>query len=365
MTVQGNEAQASPVVDQETVTGTVETPAAAHVDIDPDLKELQDAEAAAKVEEAAAKGQGEPPAAGTAATPAAAAAAPPAVVSDQTDALTIPKPRFDEVNNKLRDAELENARLRGRLEAATPLAPATPAAAPQPTPQDRTLAINAQIDTLAKQFDDGEITLTQYKQQERSFEAQLQAIREEALLAKVPKQQQPAAGDDSLYVHQQTQQVVTEHPWVSVFEQVGTDADWALVRERAQADMKERNVDLSNRAAADLELRKTMGRMMDDLGPVLVATRAQKQGIVLPNGQPQAQATPAATPQKPPLSPAAQARAEKLDLAGNAPPNLAALSGGTDDGGMPSAAAIEMMSDEDIAALPRGVQEKILGLSAA
>jgi hypothetical protein len=197
----------------------------------------------------------------------------------------IPKARFDQVNSRARELELENARLQGRLEATAPPA-ATTATPSQPTAEQRIAAIDTEIDKIAKAFDDGELTMSDFKRQERAFEAQKQALRDEQLLARVPKPQSASADPgDSLYLHQQTEQVATQHPWVDVFEKVGTDADWAFVRARAERDMKERGVDTSNRAVSDLELRKTMGRLMDELGPNRLSWKAGRdQSFFFSNG---------------------------------------------------------------------------------
>jgi len=350
-----SEALPNPVLDQSAPP----TPA---VETDPDVLELQAAEAAAKVEEAAARGEAPQPAAGAAAAPAVTAAKDP-----EHTVPTIPKPRFDEVLGRATKAEQDAAYWRGRAEAVQPATPAKTEQTQQPTPQDRISELRAEKLAAAKEFDDGQITQAQFEQRKDDIEDKVQAIREENLLARIPKPSAATGTDDSLYLHQQTQQAVTQHPWVDVFEKVGTDADWAFVRARAADDMKERGFDTSNKAATDLELRQTMARLMDELGPTLVAGRATKAGITVPASQQQSQATPPASQQKATLSPAAQARTAKLDLAAGAPLNLSTLSGAAEDG-MPSAAALDAMNDEEMADLLKrmpGLEAKILGATAA
>lgn len=331
---------------------------AATVTADPDDLELEQLRTAAKAEETAGQGQSGEGEGG--ATPAAA----PTPQPDQprAPAPMIPKARLDEVLRQKEQSELEAAYWRGQAEARqTPQAPAPGSPqqqqpAPVDGPEQKLAGIHARQDQLAKQFDDGEITLADFTRQNRELTNEELVLREEQLVAKV-RPAAPAQGQaDELYLETMTAKLEEEHPWVQVFDQVGTKSDWAYLKTRAIENLTERNIDPSKGSMGKFELRREMAKLADELGPSLVAQRAKASGIAIP-GQPAA--APAAGTQRPNLSPAAQARAAKLNMAADAPPDVTSMtSSGTDIGY--TAAQLEGMSDEDIANLPASVKAKIL-----
>lgn len=330
--------------------------------------ELRDALTAAEAEKAADKTNPQP-------DPAAGQEQPkpqPAAAKDPAETPMVPKPRLDNALEAQRKAETEAAYWKGRAEAA----PASgqqpqPQANPQPaqTPEQRVAALDAQIDDLAAKFDNGEITMADFKKQERTLSDQRSAIHEEALVAKVRPAAPANSGQDDLALQTATAQLEDNHPWVKVFEGLGNEAkaEWDMVKTMAIANLVARRIDPTSGTMGRFELRKEVASLMDKLGPVLLTDRAKAKGIALPtttagqqSPQPQQQ-----TPAKTALSPEAAARQAKLNLANGAPPNLNTMtnSGGGDDG-MPSEAAIERMTDDEIGALPVGVRNKILGIAA-
>jgi hypothetical protein len=327
---------------------------------DPDDLELEQLRSAAKAEETA--GQGEPNEAAGGSTPPAAPAKPQTEQTRAPAPVMIPKQRLDEALGRKEKAEQEAAYWRGQAEAREQLqkAPA-PGSQQQPSapaaqgPEDKLSGIHARQDELAKRFDDGEITLADYTKQNRALADEEHALREERMLAKV-KPAAPASGQDELYLESMTAKLEQDHPWVLVFDQVGTPSDWGYLKTRAIENLAERNVDPTAGSMGKFELRREMARLADELGPGLIAARATAQGIALPGQKP---AAPAAATPKPSLSPAAQARAGKLTMAAAAPPDVTSMtSGGTEIGY--TAEQLDHMSDEDIAALPASVKQKIL-----
>lgn len=325
---------------------------------DPDELELREAKAAAEAENA--PGQ-KPPAV------PAAGAQPPTDQQQQPDPaagkqppVMIPKPRLDEALRIADEARQREAYWRGMAEAragvqgAQPGQP-QPATPPQPSTEDRLAAIATQIDELAKKFDEGEITMAEFKRQERDLQKQ-----ERELLA--PAATAPAPGGDDLYLAEATDRLVTQHPWVAMFDQLGTDADWGYLKSQAISNLTAAGIDPTQGNIGRLELRKEIARLTDELGPALLTKRAQEKGVALPGQQQQ----PPAVPQPKPLSPQAQARAAKLDLQASAPPNLAAFTGaGT--GNVPgdvSDAQLEAMTDDEIGALPEATRRRLLGTAA-
>ncbi|MCC6775637.1 MAG: hypothetical protein IT537_03215 [Hyphomicrobiales bacterium] len=371
---------------------------------DVDDIELREAKAAAKAEEAAAQppqpaaveGQTAPPAAAApapAAAPVAAAEpapAEPAAHEPQQPAAPaarppmpmVPKARFDEVNSRAtaaeaarQKAEQDAAYWRGRAEAqqGAASAPGQPPAQPAPqTPEQRVAAIRESKLALAKRFDDGEMTMADYERQRDGLDDQLHAIREESMMGKVAPQQSqaPAGGSDALYLETLTAQLEDKHPWVKVFDQVGTDRDWAFLDGEARANLTERGVALDRGTLSSYHLREEMARLADEYGPGLLTKRAAEKGVTLP-ASPAAPAPPAPPPTTPPAAPpsgqrtlstiAAQ-RAEKLGLAAQAPPRLDALHGVTGETGGISESQLDAMSDDDIGNLPDAVRRKHRGI---
>jgi len=348
-----NETAAQAIVDRTAA-------AAERMADDPDLIELAAAKEALKVEESAPDAGGEPAQVeGTPPTPTPPAAAPARAPAQAVP--MIPKPRFDEVNNRASKAEQEAAYWRGQAEARAlqPQPGQQTTLQPQPSPQDRLATIRTAIDDLAGKFDAGEITMADLKKQERALVDQETQIREEMLLSKVPKAAPapaPQSGNE-LYLDTLTASLENQHPWVMIFDKVGTDADWGFLKSRAIENITQRGIDPTKGDIGRYELRKEMAELADELGPGLVAGKATAQGIVLP-GHTTAQQQPARP------SAQAQARAAKLTAQAGAPPNLNNMRGTGDDPATPTASRLETMTDEEIGALPQSVRNKILGITA-
>jgi len=338
--------------------------------VDLDDLDLEEARKAAKAEKAAnAQPQGDPSKPGTGTPTQQPAAEPPR--KDPAETPMIPKARFDEVLDGKSKAEQEAAYWRGQAEArAQTFAPKGQGTEqqqqPQPTPEQRLAEIHTAIDALAKQFDDGAITMADFKRHERELSAKEQAIREEGILAKVKPAAAPAPAED-MRLSELTGELEEAHPWVSIFDQVGTEAQWAGIKQLAIDNLVGRGIDPTRGATGKYELRREMAELMDKFGPELVGAKAKAKNIELPASQsPAPQPHPQDPPQpaKPPLSAAAVARQAALDKAANAPPDATRMSGAQGpNAGVPSEAAIAAMSDEDIDKLPVAVTRKIRGLA--
>jgi hypothetical protein len=147
---------------------------------DSDDAELTAALAEAKAEEAAGPGDGQPATppqdpAQPGATPPAGAA-PPAQnpPAQPRQPVMVPIERVNDLSNKLEAERLARAKLEGMLEATRTMAPPAPGATPpqpQQTPAQRLEAINVEQDKLAERFDAGELTMKEYRAQERELNA--------------------------------------------------------------------------------------------------------------------------------------------------------------------------------------------------
>lgn len=327
------------------------------VDEDIDARELREAEEAAKAEETASPTPGETPAPGAtpAAQPAAAAPAP-------ADQPMIPKPRFDEAVAKAKEeAAYWKGLAEGRQQPGAAPAPGAQPAAAAPTIEERRATIRTQRQALAKKFDDGEITMADLEVQRDKLTDQEDAIREEALLAKVKPAAAPAAANDDLALDRATGELEEAHPWVGIFDQVATPSEWGFLKSRAIENLTARGVDPTKGNIGKYELRAEMAALSGEIGPALLASRATAKGITLPGQQQPAPGQPPAAQPAKPLSEAASARSAKLAMAAGAPPNLAAMSGVTGSApGQVSEAAIENMTEDEIGNLPKAVQDKLL-----
>lgn len=335
---------------------------------DIDAQDLTRAIAAAEAEEAAAGQDGANAAdAGTDSNAQQQSAAQ----ERKPDApIMVPKARLDEVLARVDKAAGEAAYWKGVADARGQQAPGQSGQSPaqqlaqQPTAEQRLGVIQAKQDQLAKKFDDGEITYSDLVREQRTLTNQEQAIREEILLTKVkPANQQPAPRErnDELYLNDRTSDLIEEHPWVSVFDQVGTAIDWKFIEDTARANLAGRGVEFNGDSVSAFLLREEAAKLCDQYGPAMVGGKAKLQGITLP-GQ---NSIPAGkSPAQRPLSPLAQARQDKLNLAERQPPNLNTMHGTQGDpGGLPSDAQIEAMSEEQFDNLPDGQRRRLLGLS--
>lgn len=341
---------------------------------DPDEIELAQALALAKAEEAGEQppaGQAQPNGGTQAQQPAAPGPKDQPQPGAQPEGVMIPKARFDEVLARATKAEQEAAYQRGLAEGRQPAAPAPgqpggqqPAAA---TPEQRLAAIGTEIDALATKFDNGEITMADYKKQERALDDKRLAIRDEGLVARVKPAETSAVADNALYLDNLTAQLEDAHPWVNVLQQVGTDHDWAYLKALATDGLIARGIDpTQNTTIVSYELRKEIAQLADTMGPGLLTARAQAKGIALP-GQEQQQQQQQQQPAggKPAPTPNAAARAAKLALAANAPPNLNNMTGTPGAPGVDvSDTTVEGMTDEAIGALPAAARNRILGTTS-
>jgi hypothetical protein len=346
--------------------------------VDVDDAELNDAKTAAQAEKTAGEGNGQAdPSNGK--DPAQATKEPP--TPDQTQQgqqppqqqqpaeppPMIPKARFDEVNSAKSRAEQDAAYWKGVAEARAqmhqPQGGAT-AQPPQPTPQQRLEQIHTAQDELAAKFDNGEITMAEFKKQERDLNSQEAQLREEALAARLkPAAAAPASSNDELYLETLTANLEKDHPWVLPFNAVATEAEWQFLSQRARENLNARGVEIKG-TIGSYELRKEISVLIDKLAPNLIADRldqVKQKGFTIPGTQSHA----GAQQQPPASSGAAAARAKALEKAAAAPPDLSSIPGSTGDtAGQVSEQRLEAMSEDEIGALPVSVKNKLLGITA-
>lgn len=354
------ESATTPAVTPAETTSSGNPAVTTTAEIDPDDADVIAARAEAdKVDALAAT-----PAVVTLTTPAQPQGAAPA--AEDPDQVAIPKWRFDQALHKEREA---NAKLQGENEAlklmmgpksgtgTSPGATATPAK----TADEQLKDIKDARKAIAKKFDDGEISRLQEAEELEALSDREYAVRHEQWKAQnVPaKIESPDMGDD-MRLDELTTQLAVQHKYVDHLTQSQLDYLAAeATRQLTQEGVKFGSGNLPS--PQRFILRERIARLSDSYGPAMTGKTPE-----------QLAPTPPVTPTTPPapsngrgpaLSPAAQARDAKLDLARNAPPNLSNISGtpgsteATDD-------QIAMMDDDAIAALPKATRNRILGLPA-
>jgi hypothetical protein len=337
MHVTGPTTQTQPKPEDQTQppTGQAQEPAAPVEVLDPDEIEYRQALAAAEAEEAAGKppaGQ-DPPTGDAPPQPGEKTPKDPQQPGPRPETPLIPKARLDEVAAQRDEAARQAAYWQGVAEGRQPAKPAPgepggQQAAPAPTTEQRLAEVRTSIKALATQFDNGEITMADLEEKRAVLIDREQAIREEALLAKVKPA--PAAKDGSLLLDERTAELESQHPWVTVFDAVATPAEWGMVKALAVENLTGQGIDPTQGDRGSLALRAEVARLMDQIGPGLLTARATEKGVVIPGQQQQTQQPkPQQQPPggKPPLSTEAAARAAKLALAAEAPPNLTSMTG--------------------------------------
>jgi len=354
-----------------------ETPTPA-TDDDPDLIELRNARTAATAEGADAQGEanadGQPVQPGSDTQPAGEDTPParqnqddPTVEASASEpgneTVMIPKPRFDEALERASKAELEAARLQGRLEAMSGLVqqsaggqahPGQPQ--PQSDPrQERIGAIDGEIEALATRFDNGEITYAETLKQQRALESEARTLRQEIEQAKARPAAEAAAPQTSdLYLDQLTAKIEREHPLLKHLN----DAQFDFLAGQAGEELGGEGIALRGSEGSFI-LRTRIAELSDVYGPAML-TRAGWSAERIAAAQGVSQPKQPAQP-RPPSS--AEARREKLIQQGAMPPDIDRLNGSGSEV-EPSDTDILAMTDEEIAALPAAVRQKALGINS-
>ncbi len=309
-------------------------PAPAPTEQDPDAAAL----AAVKADIAAGKTD-EASAAPNAETPPPAAQAQPAAPAAPKPPQVVPAAALLAERRRAQQAEMEAAELRGRVSVLETLnRPTDPNAPTPPAPAetvDRVTAIDQEIDALAERFDRGDITMKEFKAQERALLNEQQTIRSQA------QQYEAVANDGGLKAH--SEQLMRDYPIVSRLNAAQVDA-------------------LTQMAYADAALEgKPIGQGVDGTKDLRtrIAVLAQSKF-----GQPAAGSAP---PAQPAPTRQMQQTAAALEKAQAAPPDVSQM-GSASTANLPSEtevlAQLDRMNDDEANAylnsMP-GLRAKIRG----
>jgi hypothetical protein len=288
----------------------------------------------------------------------------------------VPKTRLDEVLRRAKALEDENLYLKGVVHARSQMASPgqQPAAAPtqsgqqppapqQPTQQqpagfDQQIAAHqAAIKAAAVQFDQGEITMSDFVEIQARETNAIAVIRERALIATVPQTQRPGLADQQILSQHQAQ-MQAAFPWTRVMTVPELQFIAGVVRQE-QAALGTPIV--PGVPAETIRLRTEVAKLTEVYGPRWYPDRIAQVDAMRqqPTSQPQFQPTQQPAPTRQPSSNAI-AGARKLDLAARQPPNINHAGVPGNSGDLITDAHIEAMTAEELEALPPQVRARIL-----
>lgn len=352
---------------------TSETPAATApeaLEALPDLDDLEVAnalKAAEEEEKARAQPAAQPAAPATASSQPQAQPAPATTPTPtEPSGEMIPRSRLNQEIEKHQQTRELLARKDGEIEGLKSALQrgGTPSTAPQPQAKDPATEIKdvrAERLALAKRYDDGEISYVELQSGIDALNDREEAARDKIRDAKYTRETPTAPAPSSdLLLDERTEQLEQSHPYVAELSQ--RDLEFLTVKacEQLIAEGKDVPLDRQWNARESLMVRERVAQLSDTLGPGLTGKQIAKPAAstapaAQPSGQPAA-AKPAG------LTPQAQARKAALDKAANAPPDLSQV-GSTQPLSEPTEAAIEAMSEDEIARLPASTRAKYLGIA--
>lgn len=289
-------------------------------------------------------------------------AKPDAKAEPKNPIVQVPRARLKEMKDRETDALRSAAYWKGRAEAAAQASPTDPTKGNETkalTPEQQLAAVRQQKLDLATQVDDGKLTTKEYEEQRQKLEDAEWAIREQTLTAKTAPRAQESNLSSDLYLEERTAQLERDHPYTALIE---SEEHWDFLAREAARQLAAEGVTFAKGnlpPAQAFQLRARISELTDIYGPIW--TGKQVELPKKPGAQPAASAQPAAQGKPNGLSPQAQARAAKLEQAREAPPDLTAVGTTGNTAGDVSLAAIESMSDDEIAALPKGVRDRHMG----
>jgi len=324
---------------------------------DVDELEAWNAKRALEAEEAGKPETPEKPAAPAAQAAPAATSAP---AEPDTTGQMVPLNRLNQETEKVAREREENARLKGENEALKLMIGKPASAGPngvQPpvvTPEQEIQSARTERVSLAEKYDNGEISLADYRKADNALVDKEHAARERILEAKFATRPSPAPQPaNDLLLDERSAKLEQEHEYVTMLS--APDLQFLHVKAIEQLMAEGGNIptDRPYNAREALAVRERIAKLSDSYGPVMTGKTIA----------PKAPSATGQTPVKPALSPTAQARQAKLEAAASAPPDLSHV-GSTQPLSEPTEDQILSMSDEEIAKLPASTRNKWMGITA-
>lgn len=354
--------------------------------IDPDAAELAAALKAVEEEDAAAGGGGQAPDGQSGGDPAAepeptregvpaqGQGEPQQPQGARQEPDPVPYARFREVNEAARLARERAIYLEGQMEALRAAlgqqgqkpqqAGQQPQQQAEPSIPERIEAERQRLLDATTQYDEGKISLSQLERVRFQTDDAIAQLREEALrraaAAAAPQAESlhPSLADETILQYQLTQ-LEQAHPALRMM----SDADIEVLGQMARTEAARQGRPIGVGPRETLRLRQMAAELADVMAPRWYPNSAPQPGTA-PNGAapPATQQTagqPGAPAGQQALSPAAQSRLQKLNMAAAMPPDTHSM-GGAGRADHLSDASIEAMSDEEILALPPSLRNRYL-----
>lgn len=282
----------------------------------------------------------------------------------------VPLTALQQERQRARDLELRLARLEGRLEAGERPAAQDQEKPKEPTPEERRAALEADLEALDQDYEDGKVGFKERNSKARSIERQINALDRE------PAQPQPEQRSPD--PRRAVQEINDDGDVARVTMDLNRDNPWLVqptpgLRRALQQDLEaiaprghEWAAEIARRAGLDYSgLGPKRQTIFLRLGMVAAAEEAgvDKQYMrTIDQPAPPAKDQPQQGRRPNPGAPTIDQRRKKSDLAGKHPPDL--TQAGTPSAGSTRAITdedIERMSDEEIDALPDSMLEKYTG----
>jgi len=210
----------------------------------------------------------------------------------------------------------------------------------QKSPEEQISELNEQVDELYQQADDGELTFLQARQKERELQDQIDTIKSSS--AQQIQDSQPVVMDAR--IEENLVELETKYPIIKTLDEQQMNG---FVRQAYQ-QAEEEGQPIRNGALETMRLHNMATKMAHDHYAQFYQTTQQAS-----NDQPGASSSEQSSPNgqtsgKQGLSPQAQARANKIDLAAGHPPDINKI----------GSAAEGTLNDTQILAKMKGLSEE-------
>ena len=286
---------------------------------------------------------------------------------------SVPYARFAEQNAQLNQLRERAAYQDGVIEALRSGAVAPPAQPQQPAPsrqdlaQARIEAAQQEVEAAADKMDKGEITAKQFSAIQNKANQDIAAVQNALVLGAArdlfaqqqPPQPQPAPEQhvslsDQDYVNRHLEGLVAKYPTVGPDSPL-TEHDAVILANMVFTGLRDRGQLDPNPVVRTMQIREGAAQLAEILVPQWYPNyRPPDQPAAAQQQQPPGNATG-----QPQLSPQAQARANKLALADNHPPDVRGVGSAGESEGLSDTRVIAM-TEQELEALPRGALKHLL-----
>lgn len=253
--------------------------------------------------------------------------------------------------------------LAARSVAPVPTGPGQPTLQPVPAQPDFETLMRTQgqiILDASKKFDEGEMTMVQFKEVELRAADVIAELRANHLLnhieANLPRPQQDSIGlSDAQLLESHVEEMAEAHPWSAVLSERELGLLAGIARAEAAAFAKP----IGKGPAETLRLRQAVAELADQMGPRWYPDGHPDLPADAPAAVPAAQpaTAPRATVPAPRTTPAAATRA--LAIASRQPPNMSQAGYTETASDLLTDAKIETMSEDELLALPPSVFNRL------